>query len=149
MVTMCQRPKRALSISTLASIGWMPKKLWCQRPKRALSISTEEMLLVTLGKRCQRPKRALSISTPRIKIKGKKWIKRCQRPKRALSISTKNSGNDASIWLWCVNALNGLFPFLRCPPASLINSGFPATFLQVFDWIFRYFPFFHHFLACS
>ena len=32
----------------------------------------------------------------------------------------------------CVNALNGLFLFLRYPLKPRINTGFPASFLQVF-----------------
>ena len=75
----------------------------CQRPKRAFSISTRNQYLIELANlaMCQRPKRAFSIST-----KGRDnlhllhlW---CQRPKRAFSISTKinlenlKAANDVS-----------------------------------------------------
>ena len=62
---MCQRPKRALFISTdKKRRNIMTNKMMCQRPKRALFISTDltgyaEGCLVV----CQRPKRALFIST--------------------------------------------------------------------------------------
>ena len=35
-----------------------------------------------------------------------------------------------------VNALNGLLSFLRYPLKTLVNTGFPASFLQVFVGIF-------------
>ena len=61
---MCQRPKRALSISTGMNCGTKYIKELCQRPKRALSISTLERCMgINTIHMCQRPKRALSIST--------------------------------------------------------------------------------------
>ena len=66
--------------------GWL---LWCQRPKRALSISTD-----TAGD-------AGEDDTV------------CQRPKRALSISTYDLSGTFNRRTKCVNALNGLFPFLQ------------------------------------
>ena len=36
----------------------------------------------------------------------------------------------------CVNALNGLTSFLRYPLKPLENTGFPASFLQVFVRLF-------------
>ena len=36
----------------------------------------------------------------------------------------------------CVNALSGLLSFLRYPLKTLVNTGFPASFLQVFVRIF-------------
>ena len=61
----------------------------CQRPKRALSISTGIIRFLEAGdfKMCQRPKRALSISTID-KYYTSFVVDECQRPKRALSIST-------------------------------------------------------------
>ena len=92
----------------------MKIKIECQRPKRALSISTIFPSIMTIMCVCQRPKRALSISTdydtPEHKLEKsvnalnglfpfllmmKKNLKAlaigCQRPKRALSISTRTS----------------------------------------------------------
>ena len=37
----------------------------------------------------------------------------CQRPKRAFSISTEKGKNKNNMDSICVNALNGLFPFLQ------------------------------------
>ena len=119
-----------------------PQLIVCQRPKRALFISTliNIIMCVFCTEMCQRPKRALFISTS-LKKKGGNFnvtigvnalnglfsflqkvsvtfepnsTSQCQRPKRALFISTK-----AGIWFQqfqskSVNALNGLFSFL--PP---------------------------------
>ena len=38
--------------------------------------------------------------------------------------------------LYCVNALSGLISFLQYPLKTLINTGFPGSFLQVFVRIF-------------
>ena len=35
-----------------------------------------------------------------------------------------------------VNALSGLFSFLQYPLETLVNTGFPASFLQVFVRLF-------------
>ena len=85
------------------------------------------------AKVCQRPKRAFSISTLSADANDTpEKEKVCQRPKRAFSISTKkNPTNNRSTEIG-VNALNGLFPFLRYPLKPRINTGFPALFLQVF-----------------
>ena len=62
----------------------------CQRPKRALFISTADLSKVKKDlESCQRPKRALFISTRKIWFVVD-WELRCQRPKRALFISTDN-----------------------------------------------------------
>ena len=50
--------------------------------------------------------------------------------------------------LLCVNALNGLFSFLRYPLGTRINTGFADSFLQVFIWQFWKQAIFTHFLAC-
>ena len=42
-----------------------------------------------------------------------KYLDMCQRPKRAFLISTFNNGYNRTNRLLCVNALNGLFLFLR------------------------------------
>ena len=57
-------------------------------------------------------------------------MKVCQRPKRASFISTVLASVDKS--QFGVNALNGLLSFLRYPLKPRINTGFPASFLQVF-----------------
>src|SRR5699024_302020 len=72
----------------------------CQRPKRASSISTnqkkaEEKYAYLL---CQRPKRASSISTT-LRKKYRLYSSLCQRPKRASSISTVPSGIPHKYWL--------------------------------------------------
>ena len=41
-----------------------------------------------------------------------------------------------SVQAGCVNALSGLLSFLRYPLKTLVNTGFPASFLQVFVRIF-------------
>ena len=87
---MCQRPKRAFSISTKLETGKTERidLDMCQRPKRAFSISTSFIFQLTLlSVLCQRPKRAFSISTYILSI----------------------GGHHDYIG---VNALNGLFPFL-------------------------------------
>ena len=61
---------------------------------------------------CQRPRRASFIST----ITCTYYIyvpEKCQRPKRAFLISTRQITNEIVNKLLCVNALNGLFLFLR------------------------------------
>ena len=55
----------------------------------------------------------------------------CQRPERAFFISTF-AGLAITVMTMCVNALNGLSSFLRYPLKPRINTGFPASFLQVF-----------------
>lgn len=60
----------------------------------------------------------------------------CQRPKRALSISTWLQAFESCLHEVCVNALNGLSPFLQYLPRNWINTGFTGSFLQVFIWIF-------------
>ena len=60
---------------------------------------------------CQRPKRASSISTISQEVKDF-FEKRCQRPKRASSISTGYKAGRLAQEIQCVNALNGLLPFL-------------------------------------
>ena len=61
---------------------------------------------------CQRPKRAFLISTAK---KVKRLIDNtvCQRPKRAFLISTNLTQQDIQAKVRGVNALNGLFLFLR------------------------------------
>ena len=178
---MCQRPKRAFSISTRLKIknqlfllgvnalnGLSPfllsgdAKVYgnaevCQRPKRAFSISTMEPQKHFMFRgMCQRPKRAFSISTKCENENIPLDPNMCQRPKRAFSISTKSIGGRYYVYFICVNALNGLSPFLQCniplvarvgigvnalnglspflryPLKPRINTGFPALFLQVF-----------------
>ena len=97
---------------------------------------------------CQRPKRAFLISTRQALETSQTYTAVCQRPKRAFLISTAR-GAKRLIEEICVNALNGLFLFLRYPLKPRINTGFPASFLQVFIWIFWNRGVSGHFLACS
>ncbi len=60
----------------------------------------------------------------------------CQRPERAYFISTEETGLIVDDVMLGVNALNGLTSFLRYPLKPLENTGFPASFLQVFVRLF-------------
>ena len=82
--------------------------------------------------KCQRPKRAFFISTGGSIMKKQIIVKLCQRPKRAFFISTVEEILKIQCTKKCVNALNGLSSFLRYPLKPRINTGFPASFLQVF-----------------
>ena len=64
-------------------------------------------------KKGQYPKRAFSISTIASDEDAVRVLEKCQCPKRAYSISTGNWINLKSPFQSCVNALNGLTPFLR------------------------------------
>ena len=110
----CQRPERALFISTIMSkkkrsleegvnalnglfsflhiaetIRRTLDKNLCQRPERALFISTVKNVLKKALEMlvCQRPERALFISTKFLKLMPNDYVL-CQRPERALFIST-------------------------------------------------------------
>ena len=64
-----------------------------------------------------------------------KKFEMCQRPERAYFISTEEK-NMSTLYTMGVNALNGLTSFLRYPLKPLENTGFPASFLQVFVRLF-------------
>ena len=72
----------------------------------------------------------------------------CQRPERAYFISTEETGLIVDDVMLGVNALNGLTSFLRYPLKPLENTGFPASFLQVFVRLFWKQLFSADFLAC-
>ena len=80
---------------------------------------------------CQRPKRALFISTEKQK-EIEKEIKQGVNALNGLSSFLLGALMCAYVTLVCVNALNGLSSFLRYPLKPRINTGFPASFLQVF-----------------
>ena len=63
--------------------------------------------------RCQCPKRAFLISTKDAICVEKDLAKKCQCPKRAFLISTWLKGNRCHSFQVSVNALSGLFSFLR------------------------------------
>ena len=98
---------------------------------------------------CQRPERAYFISTSY-------WIVIAE-----LAIECVNALNGLTSFLRygvlltivrttvSVNALNGLTSFLRYPLKPLENTGFPASFLQVFVRLFWKQLFSADFLACS
>ena len=86
---------------------------------------------------CQRPKRAYFISTQLVAVITPSSYGVCQRPKRAYFISTIRRDYDKNFKSHRgVNALNGLTSFLRYPLKPLENTGFPASFLQVFVRLF-------------
>ena len=89
-----------------------------------------------MSKVCQRPKRAYFISTTDAPSDFDKVEDLCQRPKRAYFISTSYIRKLPKYTIQCVNALNGLTSFLRYPLKPLENTGFPASFLQVFVRLF-------------
>ena len=122
---MCQRPKRAFLISTLSALAFWRTFLVCVNALNGLFLflPDEVELILEYDGMCQRPKRAFLISTM-----------------SCLKLLSKMKG---------VNALNGLFLFLRYPLKPRINTGFPASFLQVFIWIFWNRGVSGHFLACS
>ena len=113
----------------------------CQCPKRAFLISTQRGTRQGCrhAKWCQCPKRAFLISTFPAKIYAPK-VTACQCPKRAFLISTGTffaesiKGNNG------VNALSGLFSFLRkistpitphgvvcqCPKRAFLISTVPS-----------------------
>ena len=84
---------------------------------------------------CQCPKRAFLISTSYEKLTLEEEAG-CQCPKRAFLISTISEFPKKRAKLLGVNALSGLFSFLQYPLEPLVNTGFPASFLQVFVRLF-------------
>ena len=133
----CQRPKRALSISTVLLQKSCQWKMKCVNALNGLFPFLREWIVeLNISKNCVN---ALNGLFPFLRWKDV-WVLilficvnalnglfpflrfwrnyscivpgMCQRPKRALSISTRGvetiENNE-----FCVNALNGLFPFLR------------------------------------
>ena len=62
----------------------------------------------------------------------------CQRPKRALSISTCPVGQAEKGVIMCVNALNGLFPFLQ---TSWIKYPTEEFCVNALNGLFPFLPF--------
>ena len=115
----------------------MKKFEMCQRPERAYFISTEEKNMSTLYTMGVNALNGLTSFLPKSLDALTPAIARCQRPERAYFISTPTKDE----WDDCkkergVNALNGLTSFLRYPLKPLENTGFPASFLQVFVRLF-------------
>ena len=73
---------------------------------------------------------------PMANAKGLRRPSMCQCPKRAFLISTYPRRKNMQNINTSVNALNGLFSFLQYPLETLVNTGFPASFLQAFVRLF-------------
>ena len=114
MISVCQRPKRASSIST----GLVTSDDGCLYPGvNALN----GLLPFLLGRgwdyALREHNRVNALNGLLPFLRKKKWISYarsfvCQRPKRATSISTVHWIDDRQDMASCVNALNGLLPFL-------------------------------------
>ena len=81
---------------------------------------------------CQRPKRALFISTVEFEITVPKLLFCVNALNGLSSFLQKSLTKIQKKQRNGVNALNGLSSFLRYPLKPRINTGFPASFLQVF-----------------
>ena len=79
---------------------------------------------------CQCPKRATLISTKR-KMKAR-YLYNCVNALSGLLSFLRLSQEACGSSEKGVNALSGLLSFLRYPLKTLVNTGFPASFLQIF-----------------
>ena len=99
---MCQRPKRAFSISTQVKTVTQRQNITSVNALNGLFpfLQKTNGAKAMSGLTCQRPKRAFSISTTEEELKSL-FSEGCQRPKRAFSISTKGRDNLHLLHLWC------------------------------------------------
>ena len=112
---MCQRPKRALFISTYAKEKERKRhEMPCVNALNGLSsfLRLKKWTQYYLHS-CVNALNGLSSFLQRLAFIEKNHPELCQRPKRALFISTALVAGWIMRGRWCVNALNGLSSFLQ------------------------------------